>query len=73
MDMGKQDLAIENLKKALDINPNIWQSHLILAVIYHQNKQYDLALSECQSAYQLQPNEIHRSVPYGYRLSGYGR
>jgi len=50
---GKRDESIELLKKAVDLEPRLAQSHWYLALAYKIAEKYDLALAEFKEAERL--------------------
>ncbi len=48
-------LAGAAFQKAVVLNPNAWQGHILLGDIYRQRKNWDLAVSHYQAAAQLKP------------------
>ncbi len=57
---GQSDLAIEQLKKALEMDPNFNYAHIELRNIYHDARKYDLAMEEWKkySALNNDPEEV---------------
>jgi DNA-binding winged helix-turn-helix (wHTH) protein/TolB-like protein/Tfp pilus assembly protein PilF len=49
---GRYDEATDRLNKTLEIQPNFWVAHVMLARIYIQQKKYDLAIAESEKAGQ---------------------
>jgi lipoprotein NlpI len=43
---GHQDAAVEQLKKALEMDPNFTYAHVELRQIYRDGDKYDLAMEE---------------------------
>ncbi|MBZ5651356.1 MAG: tetratricopeptide repeat protein [Acidobacteriia bacterium] len=43
---GQQDAAVEQLKKALEMDPNFTYAHVELRQIYRDEGKYDLAVEE---------------------------
>jgi TolB-like protein/Tfp pilus assembly protein PilF len=70
---GKGDLAIEILKKAIDIDPSFPRTHFRLGRAYEQKKSYDLAISELQQAVNLSPGDAcyKGSLGHAYAISGH--
>jgi len=54
-DIGRLDLAIELIGKAIQINPNVAQYHANLGALYARNKRFDEAAAALQRAIQLEP------------------
>jgi TolB-like protein/Flp pilus assembly protein TadD len=69
---GEGDLAIEVLKKAIDIDPSFPRTHFRLGRAYEQKKSYDLAISELQQAVNLSPGDscYKGSLGHAYAVSG---
>jgi len=53
---GNHQKAIENYKKALEINPNFPQIYYNLANVYNELKHFDFAIENYRKAYQLDPS-----------------
>jgi TolB-like protein/Tfp pilus assembly protein PilF len=70
---GKGDLAIEILKKAIDIDPTFPRTHFRLGRAYEQKKSYDLAIAELQQAVNLSPGDAcyEGSLGHAYAVSGH--
>jgi DNA-binding winged helix-turn-helix (wHTH) protein/TolB-like protein/Flp pilus assembly protein TadD len=70
---GKGELAIEILKKAIDIDPSFPRTHFRLGRAYEQKKSYDLAISELQQAVNLSPGDscYEGSLGHAYAVSGH--
>jgi len=49
---GKYDDAADRLNKTLEIQPNFWVAHVMLARVYIQQKKYDVAIAEAEKARQ---------------------
>lgn len=54
---GKHAEAFELYKRAVQLNPNIWQSHLNLAALYFEAKEYDTALEHGLKADSIYPSD----------------
>jgi tetratricopeptide (TPR) repeat protein len=68
------DRAIEELKQALEIDPNYEEAHYELGLIYHEQDDYKNAFQELQQAVKLNPEhaEAHYRLGYVYQgLKGY--
>lgn len=70
---GEGELAIEILKKAIDIDPSFPRTHFRLGRAYEQKKSYDLAISELQQAVNLSPGDscYEGSLGHAYAVSGH--
>jgi DNA-binding winged helix-turn-helix (wHTH) protein/tetratricopeptide (TPR) repeat protein len=70
---GKNDQAIEILKKAIDIDSSFPRTHFRLGRAYEQKKLYDLAISELRQAVSLSPGDscYKGSLGHAYALSGH--
>jgi serine/threonine-protein kinase len=66
------DQAIHQLDKALDIEPNLWLTHLFLGKVYEQKGMYNEALIESQKALQFSGGNTEASSLAGhtYAVSG---
>jgi tetratricopeptide (TPR) repeat protein len=62
----KLELAMQQAKKALEINPNNEFGHLILASVYRRQQMYDLAKSEIAKAI-----EINSDISWAYSEFGH--
>ncbi len=60
----RNDLALENYQKALELNPNLWQSYQNIAAIYFSQKKLDLAKQSMEKALAINPNstELHTNM-----------
>lgn len=54
--MNRFDLSIENIEKAIKINPNISSFYSNIGLAYHQKKQFKRAISSFKKAIKLNPN-----------------
>jgi len=54
---GAQDKAIACYQKALDLDPQHFDSHIALAKIYYESKQTDLAINHYKQAAEVQKND----------------
>jgi DNA-binding winged helix-turn-helix (wHTH) protein/TolB-like protein/Flp pilus assembly protein TadD len=70
---GKDDQAIEILKKAIDIDPSFPRTHFRLGRAYEQRKSYDMAISELERAVSLSPGDAcyEGSLGHAYAVSGH--
>jgi tetratricopeptide (TPR) repeat protein len=65
------DLAIEQLRKTLDLDPNLAEGHGFLGQAYEQKSMYSLAVTEFQKAVQLQSNPRTLAfLGHAYAVSG---
>jgi adenylate cyclase len=53
---GRYDQAIEQTRKALELDPNFWWSHQVLGLAYERKKQYREAISALEKARLLDVN-----------------
>ena len=51
--MSNYDLAIENYKKAVVINPNMYLAFNHLGITYAKKQQYDLAIEILKKAIEI--------------------
>ncbi len=52
----KQDEAIENFKKAIELNPNLESVHLELGFLYYKKRLFDLEKREYEEALRINPD-----------------
>ncbi len=52
---GARKLAQAAFQRAMALNPNSWQGHILLGDLWRQRKKWDLAISHYQTAVQLKP------------------
>ncbi|MCD4650352.1 MAG: tetratricopeptide repeat protein [Candidatus Cloacimonetes bacterium] len=71
-DLGDIDAAIENLERALEINPEYDKAHLRLAFIYYDDENYEDALEylEFVSESALNNEDIEGKLAKAYKESG---
>ena len=66
--IASQKEAIDSFKEAVEVNPGYAMAHKNLAVIYCNNKQYDLAIKHCDMAdklgYKVSPEFLERLEPH---------
>lgn len=62
----KFELAMQQAKNALELNPNNEFGHLILASVYRREQMYDLAKSEIAKAIEINPNISRAYSELGY-------
>jgi serine/threonine protein kinase/Flp pilus assembly protein TadD len=68
------DVAIENARKALDLDPDLAQAHAALGLAYFLKGQSEQALEECLKAIELNPYDAFATWVSGrlvYRLNQY--
>jgi type IV pilus assembly protein PilF len=65
MQLGKLDIALAKLEKALQIDPRNSEAHNAIAVLYEELKQTDLARAHFKKAVQLRPNNSRAQNNYG--------
>ena len=53
---GQISDAIQNIKKASELNPKLLEAYKALATIYHKNKRYDEAINEWKKALKITPD-----------------
>jgi Flp pilus assembly protein TadD len=56
MRAGRDDLAIEQLRKTLEIDPNFGNAHFGLGIVYVRKAAFTEAIAEFQRATTLSPN-----------------
>ncbi|MEI8289546.1 MAG: tetratricopeptide repeat protein [Verrucomicrobiota bacterium] len=61
---GKTQEAIDQLQKAIRLNPNHFEAHNLLGIIYEKSNQDEVAINEFQQALHLNPNlfEAHNGL-----------
>jgi tetratricopeptide (TPR) repeat protein len=71
-DQGNLDKAIEEYKKATELNPNYLQAHMNLGAVYIQQKKYDQAIEEFNTVVKLNYyyGTAHYNLGYVYLLKG---
>jgi TolB-like protein len=68
----KYELAIQTLNRSLELEPNLPLSHRCLWTIYHQRKEYDLAIQHAISFYKNQDlSEIAQILKTVFEEKGY--
>ena len=72
LDEGNGDLAIIELKKVVNLNPNYIRAYQLLGLLYIQHKQYSAAKKILSRALKLDRNNI-TTVRYMNELVGYSR
>src|SRR5262245_2921736 len=68
----RYDEAIEQLNKAVDLEPNYWVSHVLLGRCYEQKGRLVEAVAEFEKAKQIENSipEVLAALGRGYALSG---
>jgi tetratricopeptide (TPR) repeat protein len=71
-DQGNLDKAIEEYKKATELNPNHLQAHMNLGTVYIEQKKYDQAIDEFNTVVKLNYywGKAHYNLGYIYLLKG---
>ena len=64
--MGEYDTALENLKKALELNPHLQEAYINLGAIYEKKGNYDKAVEYAQKALLLNRNNAIATYNLGY-------
>lgn len=72
LEEGNGDLAIIELKKVVNLNPNYIRAYQLLGLLYIQHKQYSAARKILSRALKLDRNNI-TTVRYVNELVGYSR
>lgn len=72
LEEGNGDLAIIELKKVVNLNPNYIRAYQLLGLLYIQHKQYSAARKILSRALKLDRNNI-TTVRYMNELIGYSR
>ena len=72
LEEGNGDLAIIELKKVVNLNPNYIRAYQLLGLLYIQHKQYSAAKKILSRALKLDRNNI-TTVRYMNELVGYSR
>ena len=65
---GNKDAAIEEFKKATELDPKDSQGFFDLGVAYIQSKDYGSAIAPLKKALELDPNLTAAHRPLGYAL-----
>ena len=68
----RYDEAIEQLRKAVDLEPNYWVSRVLLGRCYEQKGRLPEAVTEFEKARQIENSipEVLAAVGHGYAVSG---
>jgi tetratricopeptide (TPR) repeat protein len=53
LEAGRYDQSIEQIRKALELDPNFWWSYQVLGLAYERKKQYPEAIAALEKARQL--------------------
>jgi tetratricopeptide (TPR) repeat protein len=69
----RYDEAIDQIKHAIEMDPDFWQPHLLLGQTYTQKKMYPEAIAECQKARDLSGGGPLTIVLIGHALAMSGR
>jgi tetratricopeptide (TPR) repeat protein len=71
-DQSNLDKAIEEYKKATELNPNHLQAHMNLGTVYIEQKKYDQAIEEFGTVVKLNYywGKAHYNLGYIYLLKG---
>ena len=70
---GQFNTALDELKQALTIDPNFTDAHTVLALVYAELQQNDLAEKSFQRALQIEPDNSDLDNNYGWFLCQHGR
>jgi type IV pilus assembly protein PilF len=70
---GQFNIALDELKQALTIDPNFADAHTVLALVYSELHQDDLAQQSFQRAIALEPTNSDLNNNYGWYLCQHGR
>jgi len=66
------DLAINYLKKVIDINPSNLRAHIDLGMVYYQRKgMYDEGISEFKRVLELDPRGVQHHIDFTYNVLGW--
>lgn len=57
LSMGHVGDAENNFRRALALNPELWQSHNFLGIMYDRQKRFEEAIAEYQAALALKPEQ----------------
>jgi eukaryotic-like serine/threonine-protein kinase len=69
---SQPDRAIEQLKKALDLDQNYWPARRLLETCYEQKGMYKEAVAEWQKTFTLADNpELGAAIEHDFAASGY--
>lgn len=70
---GKFNVALDELKHALTLDPNYADAHGVLALVYMELREQGLAEQSFKRALQLEPNNSDLNNNYGWYLCQNGR
>ena len=73
VEIGKADLAIEQFKKAIEINPRYAKAHNDLATVYGRIGEFDLALQEFNEAISIDKDYADAHYNLGILLEFLGK
>ena len=57
MCLGDYEVALENVNKAIDLNPDFTEAYNSRGIIRGQFREYELALADFNKALTLEPNK----------------
>lgn len=71
-DQGNLDKAIDEYKKAIELNPNHLKAYMNLGAVYMEQKKYDQAIEEFNTVVKLNYyyGKAHYNLGYIYLLKG---
>ena len=71
-DQGNLDQAVEEYKKAIELNPNYLKAYMNLGAVYMQQEKYDQAIEEFNTVIKLNYyyGKAHYNLGYIYLLQG---
>jgi len=72
MQQGRLDVALEKLKKALELNDNYAEAHNAIAVLYEESGENPLAGQHFKRAVDIDPNYTLARLNYGRFLCAHG-
>jgi len=70
---GRYDQAIEETRKALELDPNFWWSYQMLGLAYERKKQYPEAIAALEKARQIDVNNPSNLGYLGYVYAAAGK
>jgi tetratricopeptide (TPR) repeat protein len=59
LELGRADSALQSLNATLSANPSDAESHNLRCRVYYQEEAWDPAISDCEAAVHLVPNDSH--------------
>jgi protein O-GlcNAc transferase len=71
--MGRMDLAIELIRKAIGVNPNVAEFHFHLGIALKAGGKLDEAIAAYRRALELDPGHAHAHCNLGVALKAAGR